>query len=143
MGDRVGSGKGGIGGATASEMLMYVMVPTPCLFLGVGSTSDFIIRSGEGDWMDAVKCLTSFLAVRSVAIPAILLRRRCCGLWVLSGRLLGRLPSEGLFARRGRDWQQWNRGQVAVRGIDRIRVGKERLFEEVGERFYDRSVHCI
>ncbi|KAL2631108.1 hypothetical protein R1flu_015794 [Riccia fluitans] len=52
--------------------LMYVMVPMPCLFFGGSSSTDFIMMSGEGDWMDAAKFLTGFSAVGSVAIPAIL-----------------------------------------------------------------------
>eukprot|EP00250_Pteridium_aquilinum_P013899 c21645_g1_i1 orf=96-476(+) len=52
-------------------VLMYILVPMPCLFFGGGSV-DFISSRDGGDWADAAKFLTGFSAVGSIAIPAIL-----------------------------------------------------------------------
>eukprot|EP00249_Psilotum_nudum_P007428 c20555_g1_i1 orf=171-551(+) len=52
-------------------VLMYIMVPMPCLFFGGGSTECIGARDA-GDWADTAKFLTGFSAVGSVAIPAIL-----------------------------------------------------------------------
>ncbi|KAI5074618.1 hypothetical protein GOP47_0010579 [Adiantum capillus-veneris] len=52
-------------------VLMYILVPMPCLFFGGGSV-DFISSRDAGDWGDAAKFLTGFSAVGSIAIPAIL-----------------------------------------------------------------------
>lgn len=53
------------------SMLMYVLVPMPCLFFGGGSTHFLTSRDGGG-WIDAAKFLTGASAVGSIAIPAIL-----------------------------------------------------------------------
>jgi hypothetical protein len=53
-------------------VLMYILVPMPCLFFGNTSSSDFISVDGGDDWADAAKFLTGFSAVGSIAIPAIL-----------------------------------------------------------------------
>ncbi|KAH7366156.1 hypothetical protein KP509_18G065600 [Ceratopteris richardii] len=52
-------------------VLMYILVPMPCLFFGGGSP-DFLNTRDAGDWADAAKFLTGFSAVGSIAIPAIL-----------------------------------------------------------------------
>eukprot|EP00249_Psilotum_nudum_P007781 c20812_g2_i6 orf=107-385(+) len=52
-------------------VLMYVMVPMPCLFFG-GSSAGLISSRDARDWADAAKFLTGFSAVGSLAIPAIL-----------------------------------------------------------------------
>ncbi|KAF3786034.1 Vacuolar sorting-associated protein [Nymphaea thermarum] len=72
-------------------VLMYVMLPMPCLFFLGSDNSIFSI--GGGGWVDAAKFLTGASAVGSIAIPAILKHANVIG-W---GALLMEISSFFIF----------------------------------------------